>query len=1292
MAHNIDVFIQCDTAENISVARSLSSQAEVERVYALTTKTDAEFSEVTPLNVEHFTTSKTLRTIAKQSSAKYVALFLKPTVFRPAYRCLERLLQAAEDSGAAMLYADRWEQRIDKDGQLSLPTEHPVIDYRYGSLRDDFDFGGLWLVRGDLLRRFASENKQRYKYAAPYALRLYLSRAGEVLHLREMLYTEQETDLRKSGEKQFDYVDPAAREVQLEMEKACTAHLKSIGAWLAPDEYDEAPISDASAEQFEMKASVIIPVRNRVNTIMDAVHSALSQSTDFSFNVIVVDNHSTDGTPEAVRRLSKDARVVLLQPERTDLGIGGCWDLAIRSVHCGRYAVQLDSDDLYSSPRTLQTIVETFDKQRAAMVIGAYRMVNFDLETLPPGLIAHNEWTPDNGRNNALRINGLGAPRAFDVSVLRHIGFPNTSYGEDYALGLAVSRRYRIGRIYDELYLCRRWEGNSDAALDVNRVNKNNAYKDELRTLEIRARQAMNKEWQHPIDQEEVNAFFDRQLCQWEEASLRFGDLETKVVSKPLLQGDFSLEIQHNPSRVISTAAKLDPKSLKNRPCFLCDHHRPSEQLSLAVEDRFRVLVNPYPILPRHLTIINRRHVPQQLRGHLAAFYRMATELSDYVVFYNGARCGASAPDHMHFQAGGRGVVPIERDWSRYDGRLEKVYPLSPEETAEVEEAGYGDKRAGIYLLKDYACPVFVIKGEQASGESYLTEKLIAAMQVPANCVEPDMNVMTWMEKDHAAHPDSLITLFFPRAKHRPSCYSADGENRMMISPGAIDMGGLLIAPRAEDFERITSPDATEILAEVSLSEAETAKIVSRLHKSGKQSVNPKSAGLFEKNEEPYVSVGILSSSRISFVLNTRFTAKGFPVEGAQTVEYRDGGIFWNGNVYSELNFHPTGSDAESVFTLEDVQIGIHFHWERRQEQQFHGMLSFVVNEDKLVAINRLPTELYLESVIASEMSANASLELLKAHAVVSRSWLYKMIEQRQMRAEGSEGDFFSFQRKDDEYIRWYDREEHVLFDVCADDHCQRYQGITVVTRPEVKRAIDETRGQVLSYGGEICDARFSKCCGGMTEKFSACWDDHDEAYLTSVRDASESTCASESDIDLTQESAAAAWISERPVAFCNTTAPEILSQIFKDYDRETEDFYRWTVELSQSEITALVEEKTGLKFGAVLDLIPVERGKSGRLVRLKIVGEERQLTIGKELEIRRVLSHTHLYSSAFVVEKIQSTASHVPETFRLQGAGWGHGVGLCQVGAAVMGANGSDYREILLHYYHNAEIEKKYE
>lgn len=410
---------------------------------------------------------------AQALGSELVALQLTDKDVRLGYRCLERMAQVAQASGAAMVYADRREQ----DGTL-----HPVIDYQLGALRDDFDFGALWVVRVAAMQEIADQ----YRFAALYALRLALSRQGELLHLHEPLYTEAETDLRQSGEKQFDYVNPRNREVQIEMERACTEHLRQMGALVVPTEFGqpEFPQSDAP-----VSASVVIPVYNRARTIMDAVQSALGQECSFPFNVIVVDNHSTDGTTELLRAC-QDERLVHIVPDQQGLGIGGCWDVAIRSVECGKYAVQLDSDDLYSSPATLQRIVDEMECRHAAMCIGAYRMVNFQLETLPPGLIDHSEWTDDNGPNNALRINGLGAPRAFRTDVLREVGLPNTSYGEDYALGLRLSREYPIARIYDELYLCRRWEGNSDAALSLDRQNSNNLYKDQLRTIELRARMA----------------------------------------------------------------------------------------------------------------------------------------------------------------------------------------------------------------------------------------------------------------------------------------------------------------------------------------------------------------------------------------------------------------------------------------------------------------------------------------------------------------------------------------------------------------------------------------------------------------------------------------------------------------------------------------------------------------------------------------------------------------------------------------------------------------------------------
>ncbi len=424
------------------------------------------------------TSSEAIKRLATEATGDYTLLYIKDTEVVWGYLAQERMKQVMDATGAAMVYADRY---VIKDGQRE---QAPVIDYQKGSLRDDFDFGAVVMIRTSVLKEAASRMKANYRYAGFYDLRLKLSQRYEFVHINEYLYTEQEKDLRLSGQKQFDYVDPRNRERQIEMEQACTEHLKEIGAYLEPQFKNV----DFNQEAFEVEASVIIPVRNRVKTVKDAINSVLSQVADFPFNVIVVDNHSTDGTTEVIAQLSQDERVIHVIPERTDLGIGGCWNMGIHHPQCGKFAIQLDSDDLYSDEHTLSKMVSAFYEQQCAMVIGTYRMTDFDLNTLPPGIIDHKEWTPENGRNNALRINGLGAPRAFYTPVIRQIGFPNTSYGEDYAVGLAISRHYQIGRVYNVVYLCRRWSGNSDAALNVFQVNANNLYKDRIRTWELKAR------------------------------------------------------------------------------------------------------------------------------------------------------------------------------------------------------------------------------------------------------------------------------------------------------------------------------------------------------------------------------------------------------------------------------------------------------------------------------------------------------------------------------------------------------------------------------------------------------------------------------------------------------------------------------------------------------------------------------------------------------------------------------------------------------------------------------------
>ena len=437
--------------------------------------------------------------------------------------------------------------------------------------------------------------------------------------------------------------------------------------------------------------------------------------------------------------------------------------------------------------------------------------------------------------------------------------------------------------------------------------------------------------------------------------------------------------------------------------------------------------------------------------------------------------------------------------------------------------------------------------------------------------------------------------------------------------------------------------------------------------------------------EEPIVSVGIVSASKLCFSLNAPYTVRGSQRCGKQVVELSEGRILWENALYDELLFEPT--DAHSSFTLEDVTIGVNFHWERKEAQTFLGKLRFIVEDNNICAINELPVETYLTSVISSEMRATSSLELLKAHAVISRSWLLAQMEQRKAKNNNVEKQP-SFFKTDEEIVRWYDREDHKQFDVCADDHCQRYQGITKAANKHVVEAIQQTAGEILTSRGKICDARYSKCCGGAVEEFQYCWENIRKPYLQALPDTIPDTTSLP---NLTNEAVARQWILSSPNAFCNTTDQKVLSQVLNDFDQETTDFYRWTQIYSQAEVKQLLEEKLEVQFGNIIDLVPLERGKSGRIYRLKIVGKERTLIIGKELEIRRALSKSHLYSSAFIVEKADIKDS-VPQKFIIKGAGWGHGVGLCQIGAAMMGKQGYRYEEILLHYYKGAEITKAYQ
>lgn len=1259
MREKIDLFLPCEYIDDAQNALSvLHEYKTVQHIHFLVSADFAAHHQVpegcTFVITGRLESSNTIVSIAENTDADYVMICTRHTTIGWGNNTLERFLRVADDTDAVMVYADHYKM---VEGKME---KHPVIDYQSGSLRDDFDFGSLWCIKAQALADYiAQPDREEYQFAALYDLRLYLSRVGEIFHLNEFLYSEAELDTRKSGEKQFDYVNPRNREVQIEMEKACTQHLGKVGALIDTTFYRQ---PDFGEQDFEYEASVIIPVFNREKTVADAVKSALGQKASFKFNVIVVNNHSTDRTGEILDELKVD-NLIQIVPERTDLGIGGCWNEAINSSFCGKFAVQLDSDDLYSSPKTLQKIVDAFYKQKAAMIIGSYRMCDFDLNTLPPGLIDHKEWTDENGCNNALRINGLGAPRAFFTPLVRQIQFPNTSYGEDYALGLAFSRRYRIGRIYDELYLCRRWGGNSDAALSVEKVNANNLYKDRLRTMELKARQHMLQGKADIMEDSSISRFFNRQLEVWTDARHRFRDLkhvETRQFSD-------QLKLQWNPARIVSTGAKIDKKTLGERPCFLCDKNRPKEQMSKQIDEKFHLLVNPFPILPVHFTIPARKHQPQLIYKNYGEMHRFISLHSDLMVFYNGPKCGASAPDHLHFQAGTNGILPLQTNWQRLSRNLTDIISLNDEEK--------------ISVVRDFIVPAFVIISKSAESDEVLFRRLYKAMPQRGDETEPMMNIISWRKGEE------FISVVIPREKHRPEAYFAEGDAQFVVSPGALDMSGLIITPREEDFRKLTEEKALSLLQECGVSEEKMNAIIAKLKASkDAEDAAEASSTLYNKGKQPDVTVGIVSAQKIHFSLNKPYLAKGEKVLGEQVVEFSEGGVLWNGNQYSQLTFHPQSADAS--FSLSGVTIGVNFHWERKETQTFLGTLRFVVESDKIVAINELPVEKYTESVISSEMSATSSLELLKAHAVISRSWLLAQMKKRREVAE-SGNNFFSFTKKEDTLIRWYDRDDHTLFDVCADDHCQRYQGITKETSPHVAEAIRQTKGQILMDGEEICDARFSKCCGGITEEFQYCWEDTPKTYLTAVRDIAlgvEHTLP-----NLTNEEEAEKWIRFNPPAFCNTQDKKILSEVLNDYDQETVNFYRWKETLSQEKLQQLIADKLKMDLGAILDMKAVERGKSGRISKLQIIGTEKTFTIGKELEIRRTLSDSHLLSSAFVVDKYDKDEQGVPQRFELIGAGWGHGVGLCQIGAAVMGEQGYHYDAILLHYYQGAEIKKLY-
>ena len=802
---------------------------------------------------------------------------------------------------------------------------------------------------------------------------------------------------------------------------------------------------------------------------------------------------------------------------------------------------------------------------------------------------------------------------------------------------------------------------------------------------------------------------FEEQIRDWALAADNYQALSQTLTKDFMLDGQL-VRLQCNPKRLVSSAATISEAAIQQRPCFLCDRNRPTAQKGVTFED-FTILVNPFPVFPRHFTIAN-GHQPQSIRGHFGFFLRLAKGMDDCVVFYNGPKCGASAPDHLHFQAGNKGVMPLEKDFEGWKNK--HVASVFKSEGVELLEL-HGLLRGG-----------WLLEGSDEKALTVVFDRLVNVMTTGAE--EPMLNILGW-------YADGVWQcIVFPRIAHRPSCYYREDEGKMLISPASVEMGGLVVAARLEDFERMTEGDLRTIFAEVSMSEV---------------AVSALSEQFLENFREPLLEVGIVSATEIPFTFTEpfRMVQTGKIVQGYYAVCLINGKIEWKflaasneeasnpfsksvhalipqqsspefrraasiddfpfkNERYDSLEFEAVNPKG-GCFELPEVKIGIDFHWERTEKQTFEGRLKFLVDGDTLTAINCVPLESYLTSVISSEMSAKASAELLKAHAVISRSWLMSQLRQKGKNT----GKVSEMVETDTERIKWYDREDHALYDVCADDHCQRYQGITKASTVQVREAMKATRGQTLVSEGEICDARFSKCCGGVMETFENCWENEPKTYLQGLADCDVQTAlkidssilkvrkfsgfnapsvllvSGNQDLsfpDLSDESNAREWILGTPPAFCNTTDKNILEQVLNNYDQETTDFFRWKVRYTVKEISRLVHERSGIDFGEILDLIPVERGVSGRLVKLKVVGNKRSMLLGKELEIRRTFSATHLYSSAFVVEKTS-------DGFVLHGAGWGHGVGLCQIGAAVMGEQGYDYRAILSHYYPNTELLNHY-
>lgn len=806
--------------ETEQTVKELRSSELIDKIYLLTPEnTNDCIAGCEQILVKNLSSTQTMKAIAAHASGTYTLLYTKQTALKIGLFALERMIQVMEMTHAGMVYADHYQQ------VEGTQKPAPVIDYQAGSLRDDFDFGSVLLFNSDLFKKAVKAAKEDYQYAGLYDLRLRLSQKNELVHINEYLYTEIENDHRKSGEKQFDYVDPKNRQIQIEMEEACTAHLKTVGGYLEPF-FQPVNFSEST---FEYEASVIIPVRNRIRTIKDAVSSALSQQTTFPFNVIVIDNHSTDGTTEILRELSTDKRLIHILPQRDDLGIGGCWNIGIHHEKCGKFAVQLDSDDVYKDEHTLQIMVDAFYRQNCAMVIGSYMMTDFNMKEIAPGIIDHKEWTPENGRNNALRINGLGAPRAFYTPLLREINVPNTSYGEDYALGLRISRDYQIGRVYEVVYLCRRWEGNSDAALAIEKVNRNNTYKDRLRTWELQQRIVKQKvSLLNPATN--IDQMFKNQIKSWELAKENYESLsnykkQTKVVKQ---YGDhyfMKAIVFPNPKRILSATAQTDAASINSRPCFLCQKNRPQEQQYIDYK-HYQILVNPYPVFNKHLTIVDKQHLPQSIAERFDDLIDLTEVMKENFLLYNGPECGASAPDHAHFQAAGKEEDFAAAIWGDWHGG--NLYQSS---TVEIQYA-------------DAPVSALYIQAKNKKVMSRTFKIIYDILAADSNGKEPMMNLLAWygLEQpkeffDDYKYEMSECTLrynciIFLRSKHRPDCYYAEGEDQLLISPAVAEMSGIFPVTREEDLPKMTEEKVFEICREVSMPEEDLQKVVKRIQAS----------------------------------------------------------------------------------------------------------------------------------------------------------------------------------------------------------------------------------------------------------------------------------------------------------------------------------------------------------------------------------------------------------------------------------------------------------------------------